>query len=84
MRERGREGGRERGREGEREGMETQGEGAREEKHRHMTTPTSHSVEYLITIFLHSALYAATPIFFTSSGDLIPMVLSISYSTGKP
>ena len=41
---------------------------------------TSHSPEYLMTIFLHWLLYSAMPILATSSGPLIPKVLSISYS----
>lgn len=41
---------------------------------------TSHSLEYLMTMFLHCLLYSAMPILATSSGPLIPKVLSISYS----
>lgn len=41
---------------------------------------TSHSLEYLMTMFLHCLLYSAMPILATSSGPLIPNVLSISYS----
>ena len=43
-------------------------------------TLTSHSFAYLLTIFRHSELYALMPILATSSGPLIPRVLSISYS----
>ncbi len=41
---------------------------------------TSHSLEYLMTMPLHCLLYSEMPIFATSSGPLIPKVLSISYS----
>lgn len=44
----------------------------------------SHSFAYFITIFLHSALYLSIPIFSTSSGPLMPRVLSISNSIGRP
>ena len=45
---------------------------------------TSHSVAYRMTILRQWSLYAAIPIAATSSGPLMPNVLSISYSTGKP
>lgn len=45
---------------------------------------TSHSLEYLMTMLLHCLLYSAMPILATSSGPLIPRVLSISYSCKKP
>lgn len=41
---------------------------------------TFHSLEYLMTMFLHCLLYSAMPILATSAGPLIPKVLSISYS----
>jgi len=45
-----------------------------------MKKQTSHSLEYRMTIFRHSALYLSIPIFSTSSGHLMPNNLSISYS----
>lgn len=44
---------------------------------------TSHSPAYLMTMPLHCLLYSAMPILATSSGPLIPKVLSISYSYKK-
>lgn len=44
---------------------------------------TSHSPAYLMTMPLHCLLYSSMPILATSSGPLIPKVLSISYSYTK-
>ena len=46
----------------------------------HLFSLTSHSPAYLMTILRHSLLYFSIPILATSSGPVIPSILSISYS----